>query len=82
MLDTALGFSAMVSMIITALVYFVGREKNKTEQQQKDKLNDIIIIFVVTFTVVLFSKLCLGGGNSSSTVLVKQTDMKGGQCPF
>jgi multisubunit Na+/H+ antiporter MnhB subunit len=82
MLDTSLGFSAIVSMVITALVYFVSREKNKTEQQQKDKLNDTIIVFIITFIVVLFSKLCLGGESSSSTILVKQTDMKGGQCPF
>jgi len=81
MLDTALGFSILVSSIITCIVYFVTREKNKSEQEQKDKLNDTIILFVITFIVVLFGKLCLGG-STGSTTLVKATDVKGGQCPF
>ena len=80
MLNTALGFSLLVSTIITCIVYVVTRETNLTELQQKDKLNDTIIIFVVTFIVVLFGKLCLS--DNTSTTLVKVTDMKGGQCPF
>ena len=80
MLDTAMGFSIMVSIVITALIYFVTREKNRTEQEQKDKLNDTIILFVITFIVVLFGKLCLS--DQTSTTLVKVTDAKGGQCPF
>ena len=39
-----------------------------------------IILFVITFIVVLFGKLCLS--ESSSTTLVKASEMKGGQCPF
>jgi len=81
MLDTALGFSLMVSVVVTAIVYVVTRDKNKTEQEQKDKLNDTIIVFVITFIVVLFGKLCIGE-SSTSTTLVKVTDVKGGQCPF
>ena len=81
MLDTALGFSLMVSVVITSIVYVVTRDKNRTEQEQKDKLNDTIIVFVITFIVVLFGKLCLGE-SSTSTTLVKATDVKGGQCPF
>jgi len=80
MLDTAMGFSLMVSVVITSVIYFVTREKHKSEQEQKDKLNDIIILFVITFIVVLFGKLCLS--EYPSTTLVKVTDMKGGQCPF
>ena len=49
-------------------------------QEQKDKLNDMIILFVITFIVVLFGKLCLT--DQTSTTLVKVTDAKGGQCPF
>jgi hypothetical protein len=80
MLDTAMGFSIIVSIVITFAVYVITRDKNKTEQQQKDKMNDTIILFVITFIVVLFGKLCLS--NPSSTTLVKVADMKGGQCPF
>ena len=47
MLDTALGFSLLVSTIITAIVYVVTRSKNKSEEEQKDKLNDTIILFVI-----------------------------------
>ena len=81
MLDTAMGFSLMVSVVVTAIIYVVTRDKNKTEQEQKDKLNDTIIVFVITFIVVLFGKLCIGE-SSTSTTLVKVTDVKGGQCPF
>jgi len=81
MLDTALGFSLMVSVVITSIVYVVTRDKNRTEQEQKDKLNDTIIVCVITFIVVLFGKLCLGE-SSTSTTLIKTTDVKGGQCPF
>ena len=81
MLDTALGFSLMVAIVITSIVYVVTRDKNRTEQEQKDKLNDTIIVCVITFIVVLFGKLCLGE-SSTSTTLIKATDVKGGQCPF
>tara|TARA_B100002051_G_C16473382_1_gene504394 strand:- start:117 stop:359 length:243 start_codon:yes stop_codon:yes gene_type:complete len=80
MLDTAIGFSIMVSLVITSIVYVVTRDKNRSEQEQKDKISDTIILFVITFIVVLFGKLCLS--ESSSTTLVKASEMKGGQCPF
>lgn len=80
MFDTAIGFSIIVSIIITFVVYVITRDKNKTEQQQKDKMNDTIILFVITFIVILFGKLCLS--ESPSTTMIKVTDMKGGQCPF
>jgi len=80
MFDTAMGFSIIVSMVITFIVYVVTRDKNKTEQQQKDKMNDTVILFVITFIVVLFGKLCLS--EQPSTTLIKVNDMKGGQCPF
>ena len=80
MFDTAIGFSIIVSIIITFVVYVITRDKNKTEQQQKDKMNDTIILFVITFIVILFGKLCLS--EYPSTTMVKVTDMKGGQCPF
>lgn len=81
MLDTALVFSILVSTIITCIVYFVTRSKRISEAEKKDKLNDTIIIFVITFVVVFFGKLCIGESSSSTTV-VKVSDVKGGQCPF
>jgi K+-transporting ATPase A subunit len=80
MIDTAIGFSLLVSVIITAVVYISGRDKNLNEKQQKEKTNEMIILFVVCFVVVMFGKLCTS--SKTSTTLVKQTDMKGGQCPF
>ncbi len=80
MFNTALGFSTLVSVIITFVIYVITRDKNKSEQQQKDKMNDMIILFVITFIVVLFGKLCLS--ESKSTILVKTNELKGGQCPF
>ena len=80
MFDSALGFSLLVSTITTFIVYVITRDKNKSEQEQKDKMNDTIILFVIIFIVVLFGKLSLSG--SPSTTMVKVTDMKGGQCPF
>jgi hypothetical protein len=80
MLDTSIGFSLMVSVIITTIMYVITRDKHKSEQSQKDKLNDTIILFVITFIVVLFAKLCLS--EQTSTTLVKTSDIKGGQCPF
>ena len=81
MLDTSIGFSLLVSTIITCIVYFVTREKRITDAEKKDKLNDTIIIFVITFVVVLFGKMCIGDPTSSTT-LVRVSDVKGGQCPF
>jgi len=80
MFDSALGFSFLVSTITTFIVYVITRDKNKSEQEQKDKMNDTIILFVIIFIVVLFGKLSLS--ESPSTTMVKVTDMKGGQCPF
>ena len=88
MLDTSLGFSLMVSTIITVIIYVVTRDKKLTEYEKKDKLNDTIIIFIITFIVVLFGKIFIGdssnslSSSSSSTTLMKINDIKGGQCPF
>ena len=82
MLDTSLGFSLMVSTIITVIIYIVTRDKKLTESEKKDKLNDTIIIFIITFIVVLFGKLFIGKSSTSSTTLMKLNDVKGGQCPF
>ena len=78
MLDSSLGFSLFVSILISSIIYFVNREKYDVHSQ-KEKMNDAIIVFVIIFIVVLISKLCIGGG---STALVKVEDVKMSQCPF
>ena len=78
MLDSSLGFSLFVSIIITGIIYFVNRDKY-INSDNKEKMNDTIIIFVIIFIVVLISKLCIGG---TSTALVKVEDVKSSQCPF
>ena len=81
MWDTAIGFSLISSTIITLITYIATRGKNKSDQEQKDKLNDMIILFVISFMVVMFGKLCLGDdpkASSGATVV----EGKGGQCPF
>tara|TARA_B100000900_G_C20454964_1_gene664773 strand:+ start:718 stop:966 length:249 start_codon:yes stop_codon:yes gene_type:complete len=82
MLNTSLGFSFVSSTIITALIYFVTREKNKTEQEQKDKLQHMIMIYVISFIVILFGKLCLSDKRIDQVSVMKSPEMKGGQCPF
>ena len=55
MLDSSLGFSLFVSIIITGIIYFVNRDKY-INSDNKEKMNDSIIIFVIIFIVVLISK--------------------------
>ena len=88
MLDSSLGFSLLISTIVTVIMYVATRSKNKSEQEQKDKQNDMIILFIVCFMVVMISKLCLNsisdnsGGIKPSAVVAKVVETKGGQCPF
>ena len=86
MLNTSLGFSFVASSIITALIYFITREKNKTEQEQKDKLQHMIIIYVISFVVILFGRMCLTDTPQTHASTMKAVEMKGGgtggQCPF
>lgn len=89
MFDSSLGFSLLISTIVTVIMYIATRSKNKSEQEQKDKQNDMIILFVVCFMVVMVTKLCLSGLSSDtsgivkpSAVVAKVVETKGGQCPF
>jgi len=80
MLDTSVGFSFVTSIIITTIIYFINRGSNPSEQQNKEKINEAIIICMISFIVILFGKLSLS--SMPSSVIVKTSDMKGGQCPF
>ena len=44
MFDSSLGFSLLISTIVTVIMYVATRSKNKSEQEQKDKQNDMIIL--------------------------------------
>ena len=79
MLDSSLGFSLFVSILISSIIYFVNRERYDVHSQ-KEKMNDTIIVFVIIFIVVLISKLFISRGGS--TALVKVEDVKTSQCPF
>ena len=45
MLDTAFGFSLLVSSIITAVVYVITK-KSRSEKEQQDKLHDTITSYL------------------------------------
>ena len=81
MFTNAFGFSLLLASIITSIVYVITREKSKSEKEQQDKLHETIILFVITFIVVLFGKIALSESPKSTTV-VRMNDVKGGQCPF
>ena len=82
MLDSSLGFSLIVSVIITLITYVATREKNKSEKQQKDRTNDMIILFIVSVVVIMFAKICFSEYSTKSPSVAKVIETKGGQCPF
>ena len=47
MLDSSIGFSLIASTIITLITYVATRGKNKSEKEQKDKLNDMVVLFII-----------------------------------
>ena len=82
MWDSSLGFSLIVSTIITVITYVATREKIKSEQEQKDKVNDMVILFIVSMVVIMFAKICFSEYSTKSPSVAKAVDSKGGQCPF
>ena len=58
------------------------REKNKSEQEQKDKLNDMIILFIICFVIIVVGKIMISSSNSTTMSTAKVVESKGGQCPF
>jgi len=82
MWDTAIGFSLISSTIITLITYIATRGKNKSEQEQKDKLNDMIILFIICFMVIMFGKLCLNDNLTKPSSVTNVVERSTGQCPF
>ena len=81
MFDNPFIFSLMTSTLITIISYMIYKTKNKSEQEQKDKLNDMVILFIVCFVIIVVGRIIIGSSsNTSSTAKVVET--KGGQCPF
>ena len=84
MLDSSIGFSLIASTIITLITYVATRGKNKSEKEQKDKLNDMVVIFIICFTVIMIAKVCLSGNDPKKIIggTTRIIESKGGQCPF
>jgi hypothetical protein len=80
MFDNPFIFGLVTSSIITFISYIITKSKNRSEQEQKDKLNDMIILFIVCFVVIVVGKILISGNNS--TISTKVVESKGGQCPF
>jgi len=81
MFDNPFIFGLVTSTLITFISYIISRNKNKSEQEQKDKLNDMIILFIVCFVIIVVGKIMIGG-NTPTMSPAKVIETKGGQCPF
>jgi CDP-diglyceride synthetase len=80
MFDNPFIFGLVTSTLITFISYMIYKSKNKSEQEQKDKLNDTIILFIVCFVIIVVGKIMISGSSTISTS--KVVESKGGQCPF
>ena len=81
MFDNPFVFGLMTSTLITFISYIINKSKSKSDQEQTDKLNDIIILFVVCFVIIVVGKIMVSG-ITPSTLSTKVVETKGGQCPF
>ena len=82
MFDNPFVFGLMTSTLITFISYIISKTKNKSEQEQKDKLNDMIILFIVCFVIIVVGKIMVSGSTTSTMSTAKVIESKGGQCPF
>ena len=82
MFDNPFIFGLVTSTLITFISYIISRNKNKSEQEQKDKLNDMIILFIICFVIIVVGKIMISGSNTSTMSNAKVVETKGGQCPF
>ena len=74
-------FGLITSTTITFIYYMISKTKNKSEQEKKDKLNDMIILFTICFVIIVVAKIMVSGSNNHN-VSTKVVETKGGQCPF
>jgi cytochrome bd-type quinol oxidase subunit 2 len=82
MFDNPFVFGLITSTLITFISYMIYKTKNKSEQEQKDKLNDMVILFIVCFVIIVVGKIMVSGSTTSTMSTAKVVESKGGQCPF
>jgi len=82
MFDNPFIFGLLTSTLITFISYMISKTKNKSEQEQKDKLNDMVILFIVCFVIIVVGKIMISGSTTSTMSTAKVVESKGGQCPF
>ena len=82
MFDNPFVFGLMTSTLITFISYMISKTKNKSDQEQKDKLNDMVILFIVCFVIIVVGKIMISGSTTSTMSTAKVVESKGGQCPF
>ena len=81
MFDNPFVFGLMTSTLITFISYMISKTKNKSDQEQKDKLNDMVILFIVCFVIIVIGKIMVSGTTTTMSS-AKVVETKGGQCPF
>ena len=81
MFDNPFIFGLITSTLITFISYIIYKTKNKSEQEQKDKLNDMVILFIVCFVIIVIGKIMVSGTTTTMSS-AKVVETKGGQCPF
>ena len=81
MFDNPFIFGLITSTLITFISYIIYKTKNKSEQEQKDKLNDMVILFILCFVIIVIGKIMVSGTTSTMST-AKVVETKGGQCPF
>jgi hypothetical protein len=82
MFDNPFVFGLTTSTLITFISYIINKSKNKSEQEQKDKLNDMVILFILCFVIIVVGKIMISGTNTPTMSVAKVVESKGGQCPF
>lgn len=81
MFDNPFIFGLITSTLITFISYIIYKTKNKSEQEQKDKLNDMVILFILCFVIIVIGKIMVSGTTTTMST-AKVVETKGGQCPF
>jgi len=82
MLGNAFVFGLVVSTVITIVIYMINKSKNKSEQEQSDKLNDMVILFITCFVLIVMTRIFFDSLLPTTMSTSPVVETKGGQCPF
>ncbi len=80
MLDNAFMFGLFASTVITIVSYLITKSGNKSEKEQNDKLNDMVILFITCFVIIALMRVCFDSYITPVTATIVKGG--GGQCPF